>query len=341
MERLLTVVIPSYNVEQYLNQTLESFVIDSQWLGKLEILIVDDGSKDHTADIGKEYEHRYPEIFRVITKENGGHGSTINRGIQEAKGKYFKVVDGDDWVDSNGFQNFVKMLERCDTDFVIANYYEVNDQSKEKTEKTFPKLEEDKKMNLEEVITKIQIPMHALTIKTDILKTNKIKLDEHCFYVDVEYVLYPIPYVKDVTYINEFVYMYRLAVATQSVSMAGYQKHMQNHIDVVLHLAKYLSLYMKKQENQTENAERIAYMRTRIAQMARDQVNIFMSFPVDEKGIKEKFIEFDRELKKINPSVYEETGSYSGMLRMLRKLNFKAYRFIMSISKKRNQTSEE
>ena len=90
------------------------------------------------------------------------------------------------------------MLERCDTDFVIANYYEVNDQSKE-TEKTFPQLEEDKKMNLKEVITKIQIPMHALTIKTDILKTNKIKLDEHCFYVDVEYVLYPIPYVKDVT----------------------------------------------------------------------------------------------------------------------------------------------
>ena len=189
MEKLLTVVIPSYNVEQYLNQTLESFVIDSQWLEKLEILIVDDGSKDHTADIGKEYEHRYPGIFHVISKENGGHGSTINRGIQEAKGKYFKVVDGDDWVDSSGFQNFIKMLERCDTDFVIANYYEVNDQSKEKTEKTFPQLEEDKKMNLKEVITKIQIPMHALTIKTDILKTNKIKLDEHCFYVDVEYVL--------------------------------------------------------------------------------------------------------------------------------------------------------
>lgn len=333
MEKLLTVVIPSYNVEQYLNQTLESFVIDSQWLGKLEILIVDDGSKDHTADIGREYEHRYPGIFHVISKENGGHGSTINRGIQEAKGKYFKVVDGDDWVDSNGFQNFVKMLERCDTDFVIANYYEVNDQSKEKTEKTFPQLEEDKKMNLEEVITKIQIPMHALTIKTDILKTNKIKLDEHCFYVDVEYVLYPIPYVKDVTYINEFVYMYRLAVATQSVSMAGYQKHMQNHIDVIFHVLDYINAYKEKADY---DKLKELYMARRIAEMVHGQVDVFISFGSGDKVIQKKFKEFDAEVKEKNAYVYEKSGEFSGMLRLLRKSGFRFYSLIVRLSKVRN-----
>lgn len=333
MEKLLTVVIPSYNVEQYLNQTLESFVIDSQWLEKLEILIVDDGSKDHTADIGKEYEHRYPGIFHVISKENGGHGSTINRGIQEAKGKYFKVVDGDDWVDSNGFQNFVKMLEKCDTDFVIANYYEVNDQSKQKTEKTFPQLEEGKKMNLEEVITKIQIPMHALTIKTDILKTNKIKLDEHCFYVDVEYVLYPIPYVKDVTYINEFVYMYRLAVATQSVSMAGYQKHMQNHIDVIFHVLDYINAYKEKADY---DKLKELYMARRIAEMVHGQVDVFISFGSGDKVIQKKFKEFDAEVKEKNAYVYEKSGEFSGMLRLLRKSGFRFYSLIVRLSKVRN-----
>ena len=86
MEKILTITIPSYNVEKYLQQTLDSF-IDDEILNDIEVLVVDDGSKDRTATIGKAYEEKYPDTFRVISKENGGHGSTINRGIQEAKGK--------------------------------------------------------------------------------------------------------------------------------------------------------------------------------------------------------------------------------------------------------------
>lgn len=336
MEKLLTVVIPSYNVERYLRQTLESFVIERQWMEKLEILIVDDGSKDHTADIGKEYETKYPGIYRVISKENGGHGSTINRGILEGRGKYFKVVDGDDWVNTQGFEKFINLLNECDSDFVITDYYEVNDKTKERTAKSFPEIQCNQTLRLEEVIEKIQIPMHALTIRTEILQTNKIKMDEHRFYVDVEYILYPIPYVKNITYFKEYVYMYRLAVANQSVSMAGYQKHMQDHIEVVTNLAKYLALYMKKEEHQENNKIRIDYMCTRIAQMARDQINIFMSFPVKEEGIREKFIEFDRTLRKVNSRVYLQAGTYSRMLRMLRKLKYRGYYFIMYMSKKKN-----
>lgn len=337
MEKLLTVVIPSYNVEKYLSQTLESFVIEKEWMEKVEILIVDDGSKDNTASIGKVYEEKYPGIYRVISKENGGHGSTINRGILEGKGRYFKVVDGDDWVDSKGFKNFLEDLDKCDSDFVITDYYEVNDRTKEKKPIVFSQIPYNKILKLEEVIERIQIPMHALTIKTKLLQNNNIKLDEHRFYVDVEYVLYPIPYVKDVTYFQEYVYMYRLAVATQSVSMAGYQKHMQDHIDVVLNLAKYLAFYMKKEENQNANKERIAYMCTRIAQMARDQINIFMSYPIKKEGIRGKFIEFDKTLSKVNPQVYLQTGTYSGMLRLLRKLKYRGYFLIMYMSKKKNK----
>lgn len=336
MGKLLTVVIPSYNVEKYLVQTLDSFLISKECMDKLEIIVVDDGSKDSTALIGKKYEEKYPGVYRVISKENGGHGSTINTGIEESVGKYFKVVDGDDWVDTQGFEKMVRALETCDSDFVITDYYEVNDVTKEKTPKSFPELQKNKVMTLENVIDHIQIPMHALTIKTDILKKNKIRLDEHCFYVDVEYVLYPIPYVKDVLYLDQFVYMYRLAVATQSVSMAGYQKHMQDHIDVILHLADFLTSY--KNAHGTE--ARMEYICTRIAQMARDQVDIFMSFPVNKAGIKEKFMEFDRELKKRNLQIYERAGSYSNMLRFLRMWDFRGYKLIMYLSKKKNQTVE-
>ena len=86
--------------------------------------------------------------------------------------------------------------------------------------------------------------------------------------------------------------------------------------------------------------EKINYMCTRISQMARDQADIFMSFPASNKEIREKFKRFDEELKKRNLKVYEQTGTYSGMLRLLRKTRFLGYRWIMDISKKRNKTTE-
>ena len=229
MEKILTITIPSYNVEKYLQQTLDSF-IDDEILNDIEVLVVDDGSKDRTATIGKAYEEKYPDTFRVISKENGGHGSTINRGIQEAKGKYFKVVDGDDWVYTEDFIKLVKALKTCNADYIVTNYYEVNDKTGEKTPREYREFQKKDIWKFSEAAQVKQIGMHPLVIKTEILKKNQIRLDEHCFYVDVEYILYPVPYVETVQYLDLFVYMYRLAVTTQSVSLAGYQKHMQKDV---------------------------------------------------------------------------------------------------------------
>lgn len=100
MNKILTVVIPTYNIEKYIETCLNSFVIP-EVMEKLEVLVVNDGSKDSSAVLARAYEERYPDTFRVIDKENGGHGSTINRGLLEAAGTYFKVVDGDDWWRGN------------------------------------------------------------------------------------------------------------------------------------------------------------------------------------------------------------------------------------------------
>lgn len=147
MEKVLTVTVPAYNVERYLNQTLESF-IHEDIMKDIEVLIIDDGSKDRTALIGKQYEQRYPDTFRVISKENGGHGSTINRGIREANGDYFKVVDGDDWVNTSDFVKLVQELKSCTAEYVVTNYYEVNDKSGEKTSKDYKNLRAKKYGNL-------------------------------------------------------------------------------------------------------------------------------------------------------------------------------------------------
>ena len=125
MAKTLSVVIPSYNVEKYLPEILPTF-LSPEVLDDIEVLIVNDGSKDNTSKVGKEFQDKYPNTVRIIDKENGGHGSTINRGIEEAVGKYFKVVDGDDWVDTDVFIKYVNALKTLEADAVMTPFNRVN-----------------------------------------------------------------------------------------------------------------------------------------------------------------------------------------------------------------------
>ena len=330
MNKVITVTIPSYNVEQFLEDTLQSFV-DARILADIEVLVVDDGSKDRTAEIGQMFADKYPETFRVISKENGGHGSTINRGIQEGVGKYFKVVDGDDWVDTEAFVQLVQVLKECEADYVVNDYYKVDDVTGEEEIASFAMLTSEEPWTFEEVAQKTQIAMHALTIKMSILKEHDIHLDEHSFYVDVEYILYPIPYVHTVQYYPLCIYKYRLAQVTQSVSIQGYQKHIQNHMDVILHLSAFFETYAKQGE-----PAKVTYIGKRIAQMVGDQATIFISYGAKDTAAKAKFIQFDKNLYTVSPRIHELSKAESGTLRLLRKTRFCGYSWIVKICMKRN-----
>ncbi len=332
MEKVLSVTIPSYNVEKFLENTLDSFVIKSV-LQDIEILIVDDGSKDKTAEIAKHYEVQYPDTFRLISKENGGHGSTINVGIQEAHGKYFKVVDGDDWVDTEGFVTLVNALKSCDSDFVFTNYYEYYEDVGETKPVAFNYLVPNREYAFADVCEQKLLPMHALVIKTSILKENQIRLDEKCFYVDVEYVLFPVPYVKTVTFFDCYVYMYRLALDTQSVSIKGFQKHKDDHTRVCLHLLDFAREY-KNQPNAVP--QYVNYIETRVAEIVRTQSTIYSSFPWKDKAVIAEFKDFDAKVKAANPDVYVRSGQISKKLMLLRKTNFRFYKLIQYLSQKAN-----
>ena len=145
--------------------------------------------------------------------------------------------------------------------------------------------------------------------------------------------MYPIPYVENVIYFDIFVYMYRLAQVNQSVSMLGYQKHMQNHIDVIFHVLDYINAYKEKADY---DKLKELYMARRIAEMVHGQVDVFISFGSGDKVIQKKFKEFDAEVKEKNAYVYEKSGEFSGMLRLLRKSGFRFYSLIVRLSKVRN-----
>lgn len=120
MEKVLTIVIPTYNMEKYLDKCLNSLIIP-EYMDEIEVLIVNDGSKDSSLDIARKYETQYPQTFVVVDKENGNYGSCVNRGLKEANGKYFKVLDADDTFMTNNFFEFVKFLKSVDVDLVMSD----------------------------------------------------------------------------------------------------------------------------------------------------------------------------------------------------------------------------
>ena len=119
MERLLTIVIPVYKVEDYIRKCLDSLIISPELMEKMDVLIVNDGTPDHSAEISKEYVARFPGVFRQIDKENGGHGSVWNLGVKEAYGKYVKFLDSDDWL--KNLDVMIQKLEQTDADLVITS----------------------------------------------------------------------------------------------------------------------------------------------------------------------------------------------------------------------------
>ena len=133
--KLLTAAIPCYNSAAYMRKAIESLLVGGE---DVEIIIVNDGSKDETATIAEEYVTRYPTIVKAINKENGGHGSAVNTGLQYATGMYYKVVDSDDWLDEEALRKVLKVLKEMSAegtyiDMFIANYvYEKVHENKQK-----------------------------------------------------------------------------------------------------------------------------------------------------------------------------------------------------------------
>ena len=173
-KKVLTISIAAYNVEKYIEHTLESLIVP-EIINKLEIFIIDDGSKDGTLEIAKQYERKYPNVFYAVHKSNGGYGSTVNYSLTHATGKYFKLLDGDDWFAKESMSQFIYYLENQTADIVLSPYYQVyTDQ-------------DNKKINIDDgsMITGTQklentpiekiLPMHEICVKTKLLLKTKRK----------------------------------------------------------------------------------------------------------------------------------------------------------------------
>ena len=320
--KILSISVAAYNLEELIEDNLKSFCA-SNVNNLLEVIVTDDGSKDGTSDIVQKYVDLYPNTIKLIKQENQGAGSTVNSGIKNATGKYFKMIDGDDWVETENLNKLIKYLSDVDVDMVITNH-EVYDESKKRiTSKiTFDNIETNKIQSFSAICKNLHLDMHDVIYRTEILKENQIILDNG-FYTDVEYLLLPIPFIKTVIYYNLDIYVYRIAREGQSVSMSSMQKHIDMHNLVLSRLIKY---YEDNKENLDNNKK--DYMSNRLKDMADVQLKTMLTFKIDNEQ-KENIKKYFVWLQKNNMDIFNKFKKGKKEQLLLRS-NFK---FIKLVSK--------
>ena len=299
--KLLSIAIPSYNSEGYLKNCVESLLPGGE---EVEIIIVNDGSKDGTASIADEYAEKYPTIVKAVHQENGGHGEAVNAGLRYATGLYYKVVDSDDWVNEEAYLKILKTLadlvkSNNMVDMMISNYvYEKEGKKRKKVmqyRSAFPTNTVFTWDDVKFLHVGQYILMHSVIYRTQMLKDCALELPKHTFYVDNIYVYHPLPYVKKMYYMDVNFYRYYIGREGQSVQeqvMIGridqqlkvtkliiddcdvwklrnkkLRNYMISYMEIMMTVSSILAIRSKTEENLAKKKELWQYLKAKDAKL--------------------------------------------------------------------------
>ena len=314
--KLLSIAIPCYNSAAYMRRCIDSLLPGGE---DVEIMIVNDGSTDNTKDIAEEYRERFPSMVKVINKENGGHGSAVNAGIQNAAGLFYKVVDSDDWVNQSAYMQILSVLREIirdgkSLDMLISNFvYEKEGEERKKVMKYHHALPKDQIFTWKDVKhfrVGQYILMHSVIYRTNLLRECGLQLPEHTFYVDNIFVFNPLPYVKTMYYLDVNFYRYYIGRADQSVNekvmigridqqikvnklMVDYyveemprihanvkvKRYMRNYLDIITTISSVLLIRSELEENLEKKKELWAYIKDKDKWLWQDFVMVFLAMP--------------------------------------------------------------
>lgn len=296
MEKILTIVIPTYNMQDYLRRCLDSLIVPEEQMKQLEVLVVNDGSRDNSSAIAHEYQDKYPSTFRVIDKENGNYGSCVNRGLKEATGKYIKILDADDWFDVKGFRQFLIKLQVLNVDVVITDFNVVNiiDDSVKKWKILCPK---NTIIGLKDVLKAqpLGVLMHSVCYKTVLLKSISYVQPEGISYTDQIWINEPIANAKTFYYYPVIVYQYMVGREGQTVDPNVSIKNINHHICCAIEMVKAI---MRVPVNSLQQE----FLKVRAIHTIK---NIYLMFLTSNKLDMDVLVAFDKKLQEVNPLIYE------------------------------------
>lgn len=344
MRKILSISVASYNVENTLKETVDS-MLKCENVKELEIIIVNDGSKDKTLKIAENYKKVHPGSIVVVDKKNGGHGSTINAALDVATGKYFKTVDGDDWVDSTELDKLIVSLRTCEADLVTSDFSLCLENSGEKVLRHNGIDYAGKTINIDDILNKRAFQMHEISIRTDLLKDSNCRILENCFYVDREYMQYCVGLSETVCEYDYNVYQYRVGDINQSVSPQSRVKRINDQKKLLIRLLEWeekCPIKSHKQYLQKDTLQFIDYIiesysffdLQRCSQVKYELVQLFAN-------IQKNYSYVDLNKKYISFWNYNNASIKSKIFYTIRYLvicsNFKGFSLVMLMQKIRRK----
>lgn len=331
MEKVLTVSIAAYNVEQYIDECLNCFMLP-EVRDKVEVLIVDDGATDNTAEKASVYENEYPGTFKVIRKQNGGWGSTLNSGIALATGKYFKQLDGDDFFKKENLNAFLDALAKTDADMILTPHETFISDTKEVVGCSEPqrlcKIIKHGKFGIKNLKKNAHIQMHQCTFKTSMLQKNKVNITEHAFYTDAEFVVKSLYYTKTVELFPMTVYCYRTMRDGQSMSDQGIRKHYKEHEKVIFNTLRFL--------DDLPRTNSYLYASERVREMIKTHYYFFFCLEPSKEHRKE-LCNFDAKIRNKYPHYYEINDKKVKIMRMTGFLSYNPFCWARILRRKISQ----
>lgn len=279
-------------MEKYLNKCLDSLIVDNMDL--LEVLVINDGSKDRSSEIAHEYEKKYPNTFRVIDKKNGNYGSCINSGIKNITGKYVKILDSDDSFDSNNLKEFLNVLTQIDADLVVSDYIILTDKHQycncNLKPNTLLQFNDYKDSEL------LSLGMHAITYKSQHIINSDYIQTEGISYTDQEWAWFPMKDVNSFYYYDKPIYLYLLGREGQTMEAATLIKKVN---DQYVGIFKMIDDYLRISDiDDIHKCFLYKRLTSRIIWLYR-----FVLIENRKEKIS-SFITFDLELKKKNSEIY-------------------------------------
>lgn len=309
MNKILTLIIPTYNMEKYLNKCLTSLIInDDELMKQLEILVIIDGAKDRSSEIAHTYECKYPNTFRVIDKENGNYGSCINRGLKEATGKYIKILDADDYFNTSNFTQYIKFLNENDADLIISDFQIVNENYEVTKTITF-NLQHSQTLYFSDIYKDVSIKnlqMHATTYKKEIFSSLNYKQTEGISYTDQEWMFHPMSNIKKVIYYNRSVYNYLIGREGQTMDPQIISKQISH---TILGIKNMLDIYNKILDKSIEVQEYLDY------RLCLRVNYVYNHYLLKENDTDSTILnEFDNHIKVHSPYFYHKVNDNNKIL---------------------------
>lgn len=302
MDKLLSIIIPSYNMEAFLSRCLDTLIVSPERMAWLDVMIVNDGSTDSTSAIGHEYADKYPGIFRVIDKQNGHYGSCINAALQVALGKYIRILDADDYFDNEAFCHYLDALNGVDVDVVVSDYNQVDSQGNVVSSIVYNHIKPNEVMPILQVNVGV-LMMHGLAYRTEFLRGIHYKQTEGILYTDSEWSYIPMLDAETICYFHLNVYQYLVDREGQSMSKAMQQKMMSHRVKV---LRSMLAAYLGDHPNSNNVNARYT--------LRNYFVNIYMLVIVkgaDNLENQRMIRDLDEDLKSLCIDMYQYIGEYS------------------------------